>query len=284
MKKTEEATGFNAGNGLSKLDQYGWGVLDERGHFEWIPKDELFIDHAYQRDKVSQIRVASIRRDWSWVACGVLIVARRKDGSLWIVDGQHRKLAADHRVDIQDLPCIVFNAAEVKDEATGFYRANTVRGPVDSYSKFKAMVEAGDPVAKAVKQMVESTGYKATVTHQTYGVACVVRLMNCYSSDAPLTMDVWKLLCEIGDGEPPTERVVAGVFLLESRLREEGMTLLDKRNKEVLQKAGLAGIQESIQKTLSYYSKGGERYYAEGILQLLNKRRSSHRIPSLINS
>jgi len=40
------------------------------------------------------------------------VVALRDDNKWFVVDGQHRKLAADQRSDIRELPCLVFETNE----------------------------------------------------------------------------------------------------------------------------------------------------------------------------
>ena len=283
MNAKEMGTGFMTGKKTTKIEQYGWNVLDQPGQFKWVLKEELNIDHVYQRDRVSEVRVASIRRDWSWVACGALIVASRKDGTLWIIDGQHRKLAADNRADIRALPCVIFSMSELKDEATGFYRANTVRGPMDSCSKYKSLIASGDPVAIRVDKMIRESGYNVHPKRGQWKVSCVQRILNCYQSDPQIASDIWALIVDIYEGASPKQRVVAGLFFLEARLRRLGQTLLTEQNISRLKKAGLDAINESIQKTLVYYGKGGEKYFAEGIVRLLNHRRSSCRIPSMFS-
>ena len=275
--------------GADKVSVYRWMMqilgkfCDEPGEFRWIHKDKLNIDHDYQRDRVSQARIRAIRNNWSWVACGVLVVASRGKEGLWVVDGQHRKLAVESRSDINELPCIVFNTSGVKEEASGFYRANTARGPMDSCSKYKSLIVSGDPVAISVDKMIRESGYKVHYKGGRWKVRCVQRILNCYNSDPQITSDIWALIVDICEGAGPKQRVVAGLFFLEARLRRLGQTLLTKQNISQLKKAGMDAINESIEKTLAYYGKGGEKYFAEGIVRLLNHRRSAHRIPSMFS-
>ena len=45
------------------------------------------------------------------------VVARRSDGGLYVVDGQHRMAAAILRRDIGQLPCVISSYASAGDEA-----------------------------------------------------------------------------------------------------------------------------------------------------------------------
>ena len=82
----------------------------QRPSLEFRPIADLQIDESYQRSidtGPSQSLVKRIARDWDWGLCQPLNVAKREDGSLWVIDGQHRLAAARDRGDIYDLPCVV---------------------------------------------------------------------------------------------------------------------------------------------------------------------------------
>jgi hypothetical protein len=93
--------------GQSKVDRYGWKLIDRPGVYENIDKKRLGIDESYQRPEiVSKIREMSA--NWSWMACGVILVARRGK-RFYVYDGQQRTAAAMRRSDIKTLPCLVFD-------------------------------------------------------------------------------------------------------------------------------------------------------------------------------
>ena len=48
---------------------------------------DLNISHTYQRT-VKRTVVAKIKKQYDSAAFGTIIVGERKDGSLWVVDGQ----------------------------------------------------------------------------------------------------------------------------------------------------------------------------------------------------
>jgi len=113
MKVNEEKTAQSH----DKTARYAWTIKNAPGEFLMIPKSELEVDHAYQRDRINQRRVEELARAWDWIACGCLVVALRDDNKWFVVDGQHRKLAADQRSDIRELPCLVFETAGRREEA-----------------------------------------------------------------------------------------------------------------------------------------------------------------------
>jgi ParB/Sulfiredoxin domain len=70
---------------------------------EWIHLDGLAIDRTYQRstDNEASCRlIIHISAKFDWRLCGPLVVSRRPDDDLVIIDGQHRWLAAKRRGDI----------------------------------------------------------------------------------------------------------------------------------------------------------------------------------------
>jgi hypothetical protein len=127
---------------LTKIERYGWKLYDQPGELKLINKRKLNVDHVYQRD-ASRSRIRSIASDWSYVACGAIIVADRM-GQYFVIDGQHRVLAANSRADIELLPCIVFKSVGVQKEAGGWIKVNTRRRQPCSIDQFKAMIVSGD--------------------------------------------------------------------------------------------------------------------------------------------
>lgn len=107
---------------------------------------ELRVDASYQRsidNGKSRALIRKIARTWDWSLFQLLVVSRRPDGELYIVDGQHRWEAARLRRDLYDLPCSVYDFASVGDEATAFVALNQERKPLGALDLFKAAVEGG---------------------------------------------------------------------------------------------------------------------------------------------
>jgi len=271
--------------GASKVDVYKWGVKDQRGTYRDVPKRLLNVDHEYQRTKVSNSRVLEIAKDWSWVACNTLAVARRLDGTLWVMDGQHRKLAADKRDDIQDLPCLVFPVTEKVEEAKGFLNTNIVRGPVSMYDRFNAMVMAGDEHAQAVKRMVEHTGFTIGRTATANSVACLKALLDEHRRNSVLAGRIWQLTVAICQGEPVVDRLYSGLCYLEHfMVRNSFGSLLEAHNREKLIQAGATKIVQKIHQFSAYYGKGGAKVWAQGIADLLNHQRRTRRIGNVVGA
>lgn len=273
-----------SGNGMPKEERYKWVRDDDRGVEMQISKHDIKIDPTYQRvdGGLSQSRVESIVRNWSWVAFAVLVIARRADGTYWVIDGQHRLIAAMKRSDIDLLPCRVFEHIDIRSEAAAFGKVNTNRGPMSGFDKFRASVIAQDDVALKVKDMVEEYGYNvARGTGSQFSVSCVQVLQNCFRISEATCRGVWDLCAQLHVGEPVIDRVFAGLFHLERAMSrmDPPRTILSGPDRAAVLARTVDDIKNSIAKSAHYYGKGGAKIWARGIADLLNhKRRAKNRI------
>lgn len=131
---------------------------------------DLQVDPAYQRSAETSSSLTLIRRiamHWDWGLFQPLTVARRADGSLWIVDGQHRAAAAKLRCDMYDLPCVVTSYDSAGDEAAAFVSLNSNRRPLNAVEVWKAALAAGDEEAVAVHSLIVDAGL-SVAPHQNY--------------------------------------------------------------------------------------------------------------------
>jgi hypothetical protein len=120
-----------------------------------LPVGDLAVDRRYQR-KVSQGSLARIRkiiRDFSWARFGAVIVARAEDDSCYyLIDGQHRAIAA-RAMGIDLVPAVIVSG-DVATQAGDFVGINATRTSVASIDKFRARVTSGDSVAVQVADML----------------------------------------------------------------------------------------------------------------------------------
>jgi hypothetical protein len=139
----------------------------QRPSLEFRPIADLRIDDSYQRSidtGPSQALVKRIAREWDWGLCQPLNVAKREDGSLWVIDGQHRLAAARDRGDIYDLPCVVVATRSADDEAAAFVALNQQRRPLSKLDLFKAALAAGDGEAGAILDALSNAGLSVAAT------------------------------------------------------------------------------------------------------------------------
>lgn len=182
---------------VAKVERYGWTVRDKPGTLRWLPKDQINVDRRYQREHDNHRKIIRLASRWSWVACGCINVARRPDGSLYAMDGFHRVLAAMRRSDIEQLPCIVFDVATVEQEAAGYLATNTDRNGLKSVEKFKAKLEAADPLALQVVDLLapHALTYGGT-TGDPRTVRCINELERQMAKDPDVLRDVFPTILE----------------------------------------------------------------------------------------
>lgn len=265
------------GAAVSKVEKFEWAPLDKTGEFQLVNKDEVNVDHTYQRDKVSQSRALTIARDFSWPAFGVLLCVRRDDGTIWVYDGQHRKLGADKRADVQKLPCFIFDSRDVKQEARAFLLSNTVRGSMASLDKYKALIVCEDETAIGVRDMVKRTGHVIGAGGPSH-VKCISLLMRAYALDPDCLRKTWPIAARIAGDKHVTDSLVRAVFTTERILTKTKQgSLLTKQNSESIAKLTYAEFEQSLMKTAAYFGRG-EKSCARALIDCLNYRRTKNRI------
>lgn len=156
---------------------------------EWVGIERLNIDDTYQRsiaEPKAQQLIARIAKGWDWRLFQPLSVARRGNGDLYVIDGQHRLAAARLRTDLPHLPCVIGNFAGVEEEATAFAAMNRQRRAMSKLETYRAELAAGEPQALLAMHLIESAGLSlARTTNPTSWqpgqidcIGGVVRILN----------------------------------------------------------------------------------------------------------
>lgn len=278
-QRTFETCGPTA-SGVSKVDRYKWRPLGPAGEFTMIAKDELHVDHTYQRDKVNENRINDIAANWDWVMCGALSVAER-DEKWFVMDGQHRKLAADKRIDIKALPCMVFPLESKQKEAGIFVGLNSQKTAVAGIDRFKAMIVAGDKSAIGLNTIIQSTGHKVCNSRSGKGVSCILCLWKMYKRDENQFRDIWPLIVDICSAGQIVDCLVRGIWGCEIRARDKSLTLTAPPYRAALMQSGGAVIAAEIRREVGIAGKGGERIETMAVLKWINRQRlgSKYKLP-----
>ncbi|MCH2486867.1 MAG: hypothetical protein MK010_03870 [Erythrobacter sp.] len=139
---------------------------------EFVPVERLQVDPDYQRatdGAYSRKIITGMVREWKWALCQPLVVARRDDGSLFVLDGQHRHAGAIERGDIPHLPCVILSGIDKTGEASAFVDLNTKRQRLSQLDIFTGMLAAGDEDAKQVAAILQKTGWRIRRSSNTQG-------------------------------------------------------------------------------------------------------------------
>lgn len=277
----ENGTGI-AKDRTTKVEQMRWTMKDGPGQFNMLSKFLLKVDPEYQRLHVSQSRINEIARAWSWVAYVCVAVAKRRDGSYWVIDGQHRVLAARKRHDIQELPCMVFEVDTIEDEANGFISVNTVRGAMSAVEKFRALKISRDPQALLAAELLSDFGYHATRSATGPGqIGCIAMLLNFIRQSPDVCRSVFGLVVDLVEGGPINDRLFGALFMLELHLAKHRESIFRAHNLNAIRELGADRLIVETRRASEYFGKGGARIWAQGLINILNKRRRTRRLPDI---
>lgn len=128
---------------------------------EWLSASDLIMDERYQRD-VSETHVRKLAKDFRSDLLGKISVNERPDGTVVVIDGQHRIAAMRKKygphVDIK-VSCDVYRKQTVMEEAELFDAFNRRRKSTTARHNFKVALEINDPTALRIDQIATAHGY-----------------------------------------------------------------------------------------------------------------------------
>ena len=132
---------------------------------EWLPLSSLTVDPTVQRS-LDEGRAARMAENFDPRLLGVPVVSRRKDGTVHVVDGQHRCVAArlagygDAKIE-----CKVHEGLSLADEAALFNGLNTFKAP-SAFDRFLVRRVEGDPIVLGIDAILMEFGWTPTIgTH-----------------------------------------------------------------------------------------------------------------------
>lgn len=275
VSKANNPDGSIAGE---KYERYKWAKTGNPGEFAWINKRHLKIDLSYQREPVSNNRVLSIAREFSWQIFGAIIVAQTETSDLYVTDGAHRLRAAMLRGDVQELPCLIFPSKGQEYEADQFVGYNTTSKGVSAYDRHRAGLVANHEVPVMAEKIITSNGYsfaKNNATNfQTVAVGAVHNIVKRNADLADLTIS---LLTNIAEGFPLQSNEIKGLFYVIATNQSANIDWWGFPYKN-LSEAGLGMMQSEMKRTVMFRGKGGERVLAEAIVEIINKGQVKNKV------
>lgn len=259
-------------DGTSKVERYKWKPLTEKPDLRWIDKSKIDVDHSYQRE-LNDKKAVEIASTFSWPAFGALVVAERGDGKFVVTDGQHRLGAVKRRADIKEVPCVVFRAEDVVEEAHAFNDGNTLRRPLTAFDRFRAKLMLGDEAAHTVQKLVTSINRIVARGGGQGGsskvVSCIGVLQRLAKIDTARLTKLWPLIAQLSEGGLISEILVESLFYIEGRVDGDG-SLLDTKWKNRLLGIGGHELIQGAYRAAAFYARGGNRVWAAGMLEVLN--------------
>lgn len=254
---------------MTKIDRYKWVVKDGPGVLMMISKHDLRVNPDYQRSLVEN-KVRAMSASWSWLACSAITVGIRGD-VCWVIDGQHRVVAAMRRADIIELPCVAFDLEDIRDEAQGFLDINTNRKPMTSVDKLRASAVAGNEAAKQFESLCKRLGFVLTTNGNAPGtIKSASWGMRRMAEDPVATTIVMELAANLctTDHVAIQEKLLGGLWYLHKNCEVD---LTDARLRQRIKACGAKNLVDGAYRAAAFYSKGGDKIWAIGMLNTINK-------------
>lgn len=186
-KRTKQPDKHGGGWSLTKTknrDSSHQNVLFEKASHssrtEMVIAKSIQLSRIYQREFFKEAKVKKIVNNFYPEAFGTLTVGRRRDKSLWIVDGWHRWAAA-LEMGWKRVPCYVFDSEGSPHEARIFGILNRERTNINPIDVYRASLEAGDSTTKSIQDVLDSYGVRVTRSSGPNGIAATSALYSIYS-------------------------------------------------------------------------------------------------------
>jgi hypothetical protein len=120
---------------------------------------ELSID-GYQR-LIRPRQIANIMRHFNPARLGVLVVNRREDGVIAVLDG-HNRLSSLREMGYGAAHCIVLEGLTIEEEADFFRRQKENVSTLTQYNQYVAGVYARDPHYVTIHYLLNKYGFRAS--------------------------------------------------------------------------------------------------------------------------
>lgn len=122
-----------------------------------VQLDLIDVDRNYQRE-IKQRLVEKILHRFRWDKFGAISLVAKLDGRFNVTEGQHRWKAACLHPDIAEVPAVITAQNNIETEAQAFVAINSDRVAVTSVEKYWAGLTAGENVAIAISNVLQSAG------------------------------------------------------------------------------------------------------------------------------
>lgn len=223
---------------------------------QFAPVDALLVDDTYQRSiegGASQKLIVKIAENWDWRLCLPLLVSRR-EGQLFVIDGQHRLEASRLRGDIAHMPVVVFDFDDPRAEAELFVAANRSRRAMSKLDDFHAAIVAGDTKATAVNDVVTEAGLtvgriQAWQYWKPGEVVFVTAIQRALHSQGKATVSrALGMIARAFDGLVLTGvgSVFEGLCSIIREREQAGTPINDELMETVLSEVGIPGWKEAV--------------------------------------
>lgn len=182
-------------------------------HLRWVPIAEMKISPRAQRE-FRQSHADKFAADFDLEALGYPVVNYR-DGSYYVVDGQHR-IAALKLIGWGDqkIQCECYDGLSEAEEADLFLRRDN-RKAIASFEKFRIALTAERATETDINRIVLANGLTVSKNHADGSIRCVGTLRKSYQQAGGPTLGRALRIIRDAYGSPGLEApVIEGITLL----------------------------------------------------------------------
>jgi len=222
---------------------------------------DLSVDDAYQRT-LGQHLVRTIKNEFSWYAFDPILVGKRRDKTLWVVDGQTRFAVANELGHMQ-IAARVFASKGRQHEAEVFLKANTKRS-VKSFDKWRAALCAKEPETVAIAELVAKASLRVSYNRHWPNLRCVSKLRDAYRAGVLPECLATITRCWENDSDALSEVIMGALCVFFAHFNEAGVDRCVLKWSSIKPRKLFADAESAKSAT------GGSRYKA-GALVLMNK-------------
>lgn len=151
---------------------------------------------------LSPYRVKQLNDEWDPLAVSPLTLSRRDNGSLWVIDGNHRRYVA-YGKGMLELPAMIHSNLSRAQEADLYTKLGTVLGQTPA-TRFQAKIVSGDAMANDLAVIADHHGFTlmGTGNYIEGNIAAIARAEYIYARGGPEGWDwVLGMLAEAFEGQ-----------------------------------------------------------------------------------
>jgi hypothetical protein len=234
--------------------------------------DDLTEEPEYQRE-FSSAKANELAKTFDMRASQQILVSRRSDGKMVIIDGRHT-CAAAKKIGIKQLSARVIDGLTLQEEAALFRKRNVNRATVRAMDVYRARLVENEPVAMALKAAVEETGFALTKNHmaamETKAVALCEEL---YKKSPAILVDTLRFIASLWreDKKNGDHALIGGV----SKFIELTQNKPDLRDemKRKLQAVSVSGLLQVAHARMTLDGLHGREAVLGALLDAYNKSR-----------
>jgi len=147
-----------------------------------VKVSDLNVDHDVQR-MYDPARVTTLEATWNQTHAGTIVVSKRADGSLYVIDGQHRKEAKARQDPDGVLDAEIHEGLTRQEEAEMFLRLNRDRKAVRPFDNYRVALVAGMPNETRVHSEVTARNLEVSHSPSANRISAVQAMLSIVQKD-----------------------------------------------------------------------------------------------------